>query len=486
MKGKKNRLVSLIFILCFIVGNICSPRGVSGHAAAAEAAREPSQEGETALQDMSGPSAVRLTIDNQNRYEGMEKSYSEGYMPQVKDGGVYLVVPIQANAALQDCCMQVSLNLGDVQNTPFVVKNYERTVYAQQAAVNGGSQTVESYVADFYLDLKADRYNGSYPVTVNVRAADEAGNEIVQEFTVYVTITDGKMSKEEEAELPVFAPKVMVQSCQFSKNDILAGDKITAEITLINTSKTEPAKNMVVTAALPAEQFTLTGGSDAVYIDGIPAGKTAKVSYSYQVNAGAPQGQYDLELTMDYADSKGNTCSGSGKVKLSIKQPVQMKFDPLSLEAQVEVGDVVEASVQAMNLGRGRVYNVRAVIEADGLTPQGTLFIGDMEPGSVASASTQITVAGLSEGNSLYGQTEGTVTFYFEDESGQEQTEVITFQTKINSPFSEEKPQEDESGQWWIIVAIIGGLLVLFAVVVIVRKVRLRKQHEVVEKILET
>lgn len=485
MKGKKNRLAILILVLCLSAQSMHSNAESGAQAAAGTADGKASQEGETALPDMSGASAVRLTIDNQNRYEGMEKSYSEGYMPQVKDNAVHLVVPIQASAVLQGRCMQVSLNLGEVQNTPFVVKNYERTLYAQQAAVNEGSQTVESYVADFYLDLKADRYNGSYPVTVNIRAADEAGNESVQEFTVYVTITDGKMPEEEEAKRPVFAPKVMVQSCQFSKSDILAGDEITAEITLVNTSKTEPAKNMVVTAALPAEQFTLSGGSDAVYIEGIPAGKTAKVSYSYQVNAGAPQGQYDLDLTMDYADSKGNVCSGSGKVKLSVRQPVQMKFDSLSLEAQVEVGDVVEASVQAMNLGRGRVYNVRAVLEADGLTPQGTLFIGDMEPGSVASASTQITVAGLSEGNSLYGQTEGTVTFYFEDESGQEQTEVITFQTKINSPFSEEKPQEDESGQWWIIVAIIGGLLILFAVVVIVRKVRLRKQNEVVEEVLE-
>lgn len=426
----------------------------------------------------SSQSIVRLTLDNQNRYAGMEKSYSEGYMPKVGDGGVYLAAPILADGPVKGNCLLVSLNLGAVENTPFIVKNYERTIPLQQNPVNNGSQTVESYLADFFLELKADRYNGSYPVTVQVRGADGSDNEILQEFTIYVTITDGKLSREEEEARPSFMPKLMVQSCQFSKTDIQAGDEITAEITLINTSKTEPVKNLTVTASAPAEQFTFSGGSDVVYMDTVSAGRTVKVAYKYQINAGTPRGQYDLELTMDYADSKGNVCSGTGKVKISVEQPVHMQFDPLSIAPELEVADVAEARIQVMNLGRGRVYNVRAVIAADGLTPQGTCFIGDMEPGSAAAASTQITVSSLSGGDGLYGKTEGTVTYYFQDEAGREQTEVQSFQTTIKSPFTGDKEPEDEKGQWWIIMAVIGGILAVSAAFVIVRKVRQQKENE--------
>lgn len=430
------------------------------------------------LDQISSQSAVRLTLDNQNRYAGMEKSYSEGYMPMIRDGGVYLVAPILADGPVKGSSLSVSLNLGAVENTPFIVKNYERSVPLQQNPVGDGSQTVEGYLADFFLELASDRCNGSYPVTVQVRGTDGTDNEILQEFIIYVTITDGKLSKEEEDAQPSFVPKLMVQSCQFSKTDIQAGDEITAEITLVNTSKTEPVRNLTVTAAAPAEQFTFSGGSDVVYIDTVPAGGTTKVAYLYQINAGAPRGQYDIDLTMDYADSKGNVCSGTGKVKILVEQPVHMQFDPLSIATELEVADVAEARIQVMNLGRGRVYNVRAVIAADGLTPQGTLFIGDMEPGSAATANTQITVSSLSGGDELYGKTEGTVTYYFQDEAGREQTEVQSFQTTIQSPFTKDEEPEDEKGQWWVIMAVIGGLLAVSAAFAIVRKVRQRRENE--------
>ena len=62
-----------------------------------------------------------------------------------------------------------------------------------------------------------------------------------------------------------------------------------------------------------------------------------------------------------------------------------MQFDDLSFPSEVVVADVVEAKVQAMNLGRSKIYNVRAEIAADGLKPQGTIFIGDMEAGTAAN-----------------------------------------------------------------------------------------------------
>lgn len=438
---------------------------------------------------------VRLALDSQNCYEGMDRPYSQGYVPRVEDGSVYLVAPLLSSGTVKDQCLRVSLDLGDTQNTPFVVKNYEKNIYLQQVPVNGGNDAAECYVAAFSMELSAERYNGSYPVVVKAKAEDEAGNEIAQEFAIYVTITDGKDPNaeppaeepvQEPEEPPVFAPKVMVQSCQFSKPDIQAGDEVTADITLVNTSRTQSVRNMTVTVAAPAEQFTLMSQSDTVYIDALAAGGTVTVSYQFRINADAPRGQYDLGLAMDYADSKGNSYTAGGKARMSVEQLLSLQFDPLVIPAQVEVADVIEVSTQVMNLGRSKVYNVRAVIEADGLTPQGTIFIGDVEPGTMASAGTQVTVSSMSEDGRLYGTTEGTVTFYYEDEAGAEQTEAMTFQTTVSSPFSDDPAvQEDESGQWWIIMAVIGGVLLVFAGLIIVRKVRRRKQDEVVEEILE-
>ena len=122
---------------------------------------------------------------------------------------------------------------------------------------------------------------------------------------------------------------------------------------------------------------------------------------------------------------------------------------------------------------------MRAEIAADGLKPQGTIFIGDMEAGTAASGSTQVTVSSLS-GNKMYGTTDGTITYYYEDESGKEYTESATFTTTIKSPFSDQKEQTvpDDTNQWWVIMAVVLGCIIVAAGVLIVRKIRLKKQEE--------
>ena len=432
---------------------------------------------------------VWLMIDNQNCYENMEKSYSEGYIPKVIDETVYLVVPIVSTEELKGKAIRVSLDLGEVNTMPFVCKNYVKNVSLNQVKVNGGKETKECYLVSFALELKENRQNGSYPVVLTVKGSDESGNAVEQKFIVYVTITDGKSSDEKQQSgedenitgadssraTVDFTPKIIIQSCQFSKEHIYSGNEFQADITLKNTSATGGVRNLTVTIGAPTEQFRLMSPSDTVYVDSIPAGETVVVSYQYQVNVAALQGQYDLEIALDYADAKGTSCAGSGKVQIPVEQQMKVQFDPLVLSSEVQVGDVVEAQVQTMNLGRGKAYNVRAVLEADGLAPEGTIFIGDVEAGTTTSASIQVSVTSLSEGNSMYGKTKGTVTFYYEDEAGKEYQETAAFSTTITSPFSDSEKAEDETGQWWIIMIVIGVILGIFLVIAVLRGIQRRK-----------
>lgn len=433
------------------------------------------------------PTPAGLVIDSQNRYEGMERTYAEGYIPKVERGRVYLVVPLLCSGRMKDNCLRASLNLGDSEQSPFVIKNYEKNIYLEQMYVNDGSGLAESYVAAFWLELKAERYNGSYPVVVTVQGEDENGNAAGQEFTVYVTIADGREKKDEtDEEETHISPKVVIQSCQFSKLDIQAGDEVTAEITLVNTSAAEEVRGLVVTVGTEAEFLTLLEQSNTLYAESIPASGAFTASCRFRVNRAAPQGQYALELAMNYTDSKSNECSGEGKVMVSVAQPAQVQFDPVVIPQQVEVADTIEVSVQVMNLGRSKVYNVRAVLQADGLAPQGTLFVGDLEEGTVGNGSTQVSV-GSRSGDSPYGKTEGIMTFYYEDEAGTQQTQVLPFETTIQSPFTgNEETKEEQTGQWWILMAVILVVLSAAAGVFILRTIRRRRSDAEVEEILET
>ena len=90
----------------------------------------------------------------------------------------------------------------------------------------------------------------------------------------------------------------------------------------------------------------------------------------------APQAQYGLELVLDYAGEDGTAYNLTGKVNVSVIQPVKIKFDAPAFAEKLPVADVVNAEMQVMNLGRSKIYHVRAKLEADGLHPGRNHFYG--------------------------------------------------------------------------------------------------------------
>ena len=76
--------------------------------------------------------------------------------------------------------------------SPFVFGNYQQVVPLSTQPVNGGKEQAQAYYVRFDLALSSSRINGVYPVVITVEAYDTAGNELREEFTTYVTITDGQ------------------------------------------------------------------------------------------------------------------------------------------------------------------------------------------------------------------------------------------------------------------------------------------------------
>ena len=89
------------------------------------------------------------------------------------------------------------------------------------------------------------------------------------------------------------------------------------------------------------------------------------------------------------------------------------------------------------------------------------------------TGSMELTADGLS-GDSLYGTTQGKITFLYEDEAGNEMTQEQPFETSILSPLSEENSggSADDTKHWWVIMAVIAVLLVQAAVIFIMRRAK--------------
>lgn len=138
------------------------------------------------------PAAADLIIDSNNLYEGMARTYRQGYSPSMENGVVSIVLPLIATNPLANDTLMAGMNLGSVSGSPFVYGSYQQRVALSTQKINNGKDTIAAYYIRFDVALNDQRKNGVYPVEIDVTANDLAGNTIKKTFSVYVTIGDEK------------------------------------------------------------------------------------------------------------------------------------------------------------------------------------------------------------------------------------------------------------------------------------------------------
>jgi hypothetical protein len=112
----------------------------------------------------------------------MEKGYAQGYVPTVNNGNAEFVLPLKSSDT-GITSITVTPVIGTDDATPFAYGNYEFNVSPDANGV---------FLISLALPLKASRINGTYPVTFIARYKDSAAKACSQEFSVYLTIADGK------------------------------------------------------------------------------------------------------------------------------------------------------------------------------------------------------------------------------------------------------------------------------------------------------
>ena len=108
-----------------------------------------------------------------------------------------------------------------------------------------------------------------------------------------------------------------------------------------------------------------------------------------------------------------------------------------------------------------------AEVEAPGLVPEGSLFLGNLESGAAQKGDLYVFVSTLdsSGADAKYGYTNGKMTLSYEDEFGEVSTQEFDFSTNINPPVinapqeEEEEEKPETQSQWWISVLILGAVI---------------------------
>lgn len=433
------------------------------------------------------PQSVRLHIDNRNIYEGMDKSYTQGYSPVVKNGVATIILPVVCDGALKENTITATPGLGEPSASPFIYQNYQKDITLSNNAVNNGSNRVASYYIRFDFALAAERYNGVYPVVITLQGRTDEGEAVTETFTAYVTITDGKSPNEAPAtEAPTSQPIIIVAKYHINPLPVQAGKEFTAVITLKNTSEIKSVQNMTVTAGSDSTNWTLLNETNVFYIKQLGKGKTLDIEVKYQTDMETPAGHYNINLAIAYDNADAQTLSASGTVPVEISQQMRVELETPSIPKEVNAGDTIPLSLSVINLSRGKVFNVRCELEAPGFIPSSTAFIGNMEAGTSASGDMDVFIGSKDmtegyEGTDKYGSTSGKVTLIYEDENGQQYSQESEFTSNISAPALNtptttiEEPAK--ASQWWISLMIGGVVIVGSVAYLIVRNKRRGKNY---------
>ncbi|HWS31098.1 MAG TPA: hypothetical protein VN512_13410 [Clostridia bacterium] len=423
----------------------------------------------------------RLRIDSTTLYPGMEKTYAQGYVPNVQNGRALIVLPLLG--ATYDGKVTLTADLGTTTDSPFVFGNYTQTVWGNynQASFNwGGTGTVYGYLFAMEIPLAKARYNGAYPVTLKAEYLDVKGTRAEQSFIVYVTVTDGKTPPDpnEVEKTPAEKPELFISSCTVEPQVVGGNGEFSVAVTVENIGNLR-ARSVKLTYGSEAAGIVPADINNAILLENIAAEESAAATFSFKTDKDVLAGSQSFFITLDYADLYGGAYTATREFLIRVTQPVQLSYDKFTVPKSVVAGDTFSLPANVFNTGKATLRNVTVTAAGAGLFPVSSVFLGDIAPGEMGSGELKIFAGMLSmtEGYTQdYGATHGVYTITYYDDADELYTVSVEFSTEIKQPViqadtDEDKEKEKPVVQWWVAVLVGFAVIAILVTGIVITKV---------------
>ena len=260
---------------------------------------------------------------------------------------------------------------GDLETFPFVAEdiNYGRELGRME---NGTRQQV-----DWIFKISPYATTGNKIVTFRA-TYEENGVYGECTFTGYIYVKNGYT--------PNTAASLMVEGYALYMDDtqvdnLTAGSDALLKVTLKNNAAKNAIYKTVATLKLAdANSLILTSGySDAAYVRSIPAGQTTEIEYHITARASASVGPSTATIALTYETSENEGAvagSATSTIQIPIKQEMDLQIDTPVIYGTPVQDEPLAVSLNIVNLGRSRAYNVR-IVGMDGVSmhAQSTLYM---------------------------------------------------------------------------------------------------------------
>lgn len=188
-------------------------------------------------------------------------------------------------------------------------------------------------------------------------------------------------------------PRVIVTGFTTDPAEVRAGSNFKLTIHLKNTSKMK-VSNMLFDLSAPTEgsdeqttspAFLPSSGASSIYLDSIAPNGTADISIELNAKSDLLQKPYNMELSMKYEDPNATQVEGSSSISIPVKQDARFEISNFEISPQsVAVGEEANVMCSLYNLGRIKLYNVKATFEGKNIK-KSEVFIGNIESGATGS-----------------------------------------------------------------------------------------------------
>ena len=406
-----------------------------------------------------------LAIDPEHIYPGMDKSYSEGYLPAVSDGKIGIVLPLVGSVRGGKIRVVPEIPQGG----PFASGNYIFDVYEETYSVlnaDGNAEDVKAYLVTLELPVTGGQ-PGTYTVGFGISYTGSYNMEMEQFFAVTVTLGSadaGAFLRIAEAEITPSEP---------------SGDtEITVKALITNTGAAD-ARNVTVRASSEDGELVLTSDLNGVFIESVQRGGSAEAVFTFRVSERASDGEHLISIEVD-----SSAASCEGRFRVNVRQPVELAFEPGGMPDTVDSGSSVSQPITVFNPSCGTAYNVQIRLDMDGVICAAT-YIDRILPGEQVEKELKMLITEL-RGINRYGETNGTFTVTYEDSSGIQRQITRNLKTRISesetltdsekAALEKEEMQRNTLSKWWIsTLAAVSVISILASVLIVSRLARVMK-----------
>ena len=427
-----------------------------------------------------------------------EKRLQKNSVFSIKTDCILLITALIASILFLISPFAVSAQEADVENTETVFEDEAETVSDMNQDPDFDSEpdsTLDSNpdpdLGGFISGDDSSPQNNPIHVIIENRSgntdssnAEPAGDDAMgvgdtSYGEIYAGSTDGGSFSGEKV---LHKPQLLLEDSNLSSQTLKAGSTREMSVTFRNKSRSQNVYGQRLT---PGESITLT--------------------QNLSIAEDTEPGQVTILFSLEYEDSKASSANSTETLTFNVSQPVRAELEVSDIPSVFYTMDTVEIPVKALNLGRDKIYNAKVKLEADGLAPKETAFLGNVDEGTASEGTIRVYVKGstgnkssksqsVAEAGSLSDnvsdisdendttsqntsispdQITGKLILTYEDSTGNSYQTAVYFSSEIKESkiqsLKVEDSQEETNSWWYSIFAILAFLLIIIILFLISR-----------------